>query len=341
MALHSTPLLPQISSSSSSSSTSPSQTLTLNLTHLPTTPPLHPPPPPGPLLSPSPPPAAASAASPPPTPSGSTSSAATGATPPPTPSSPPPPPPPLPPPATAAGSAAASRGGASTSRSPSSAPSRAAASRSAAAAAPLRGRGPRSPSTSSPGGSSSSGGAYLSFTLPLVIIPLCCLLDGISMTHGWHTSATDSIEYLVGKNLIPAFQLVVSDTLVLSGNCLVLFGGINDSGLRLNDTWIGEIDLRPTESLPDASTALWHTLTSIDETLMVLLRSRLRVRGAQRPMAIRRQQRLSRVEGNRHARRDATPTPSWPLRDSHSRKQKSSYMAARIRRGTGKTTSGY
>lgn len=33
-------------------------------------------------------------------------------------------------------------------------------------------------------------------------------------------------------------------TCTLVGNCLVLFGGINDSGLRLNDTWIGEIDLR-------------------------------------------------------------------------------------------------
>ncbi|OAY74097.1 F-box/kelch-repeat protein [Ananas comosus] len=33
-------------------------------------------------------------------------------------------------------------------------------------------------------------------------------------------------------------------TCALVGNCLVLFGGINDSGLRLNDTWIGEIDLR-------------------------------------------------------------------------------------------------
>nr|CAD1823173.1 unnamed protein product [Ananas comosus var. bracteatus] len=79
--------------------------------------------------------------------------------------------------------------------------------------------------------------------------------------------------------------------------------------------------IHATESLPTPPPRSGHTLTSIDETLMVLFASRLRVRGAQRPMAIRRQQRLSRVEGNRHARRDATPTPSWPLRDSHSRKQ--------------------
>ncbi|KAK9066132.1 hypothetical protein SSX86_013453 [Deinandra increscens subsp. villosa] len=100
----------------------------------------------------------------------------------------------------------------------------------------------------------------------------CLLLFGGGCDGGRHLDDTwiGKNDYYKKRRMVTWQRVVISggpngrfghSCVVVTGNCLVLFGGINDSGIRQNDTWIAQQQQQQAAAAAGGSTTMsWRLL---------------------------------------------------------------------------------